>query len=90
MNYKITDKESSYRYERKFSISGLTNDEITSLVNINSSMFNFSFNKRIINNIYFDNFNLNNYHENVYKKISPNLTKEEERWLRDVTSPLEI
>lgn len=33
---------------------------------------------------------INNYHENVYKKISPNLTKEEERWLRDVTSPLEI
>ena len=82
MNYKIIDKESSYRYERKFSISGLSNDEITSLVNINSSMFNFSFNKRIINNIYFDNFNLNNYHENV--EGSTDRIKIRIRWYGDL------
>ena len=63
--YKIRNKKSSYRYERKFLINGLTTDEITSLVNVNSSMFNFAFKKRIINNIYFDNFNFNNYYDNV-------------------------
>ena len=63
--YKIRNKKSSYRYERKFLINGLTTDEITSLVNVNSSMFSFAFKKRIINNIYFDNFNFNNYYDNV-------------------------
>tara|TARA_B100001059_G_scaffold233661_1_gene274209 strand:+ start:434 stop:1123 length:690 start_codon:yes stop_codon:yes gene_type:complete len=84
MNYKIRDKESSYRYERKFLINDLTVDEITSLVNINSSMFNFSFNKRIINNIYFDNFNFNNYHENV--EGSTDRIKIRIRWYGDLFS----
>ena len=86
MNYKSIDKESPYRYERKFLINGLTTDEITSLVNIHSSMFNFSFNKRIINNIYFDNFNLNNYHENV--EGSTDRLKIRVRWYGDLFAPI--
>lgn len=31
---------------------------------------------------------LNSYHEEVYKKIAPNLTPEEAAWLKDVTKPV--
>ena len=31
---------------------------------------------------------VNNYHSNVYEKISPNLNKDEKQWLKFVTSPL--
>jgi SPX domain protein involved in polyphosphate accumulation len=58
-------KSPSYRYERKFHIKNLTKAEVVSLVNLNSSIFNFAFKSRIINNIYFDNFNFKNYFENV-------------------------
>jgi Xaa-Pro aminopeptidase len=31
---------------------------------------------------------INNYHNKVYKKISPNLSIEEKNWLKSVVSPL--
>ena len=86
MSYKIIDKESSFRYERKFLINGLSIDEITSLVNINSSMFNFSFKKRIINNIYFDDFNFTNYNENV--EGATDRIKIRIRWYGDLFAPI--
>ena len=86
MNYKIKEKESSYRYERKFAINGLSTDDIASVVNINSSIFKFSFKKRIINNIYFDDFNLNNYHENV--EGSTDRIKIRIRWYGDLFSQI--
>lgn len=63
--YNFKRKTPSYRYERKFHIKNLSREEVISLVSLNSSIFNFSFKKRIINNIYFDNFNFKNYFENV-------------------------
>ena len=31
---------------------------------------------------------IDEYHEEVYRRISPHLTKEEAEWLREVTLPL--
>ena len=86
MNYKIKDKVSPFRYERKFLINGLTTDKIVSIVNISSSIFKFSFKKRIINNIYFDDFNFTNYHENV--EGSTNRLKIRIRWYGDLFAPI--
>ena len=63
--YNFKRKHPSYRFERKFLINDLTKDEVVSLINLNSSIFNFTYNTRIISNIYFDNFNFKNYFENV-------------------------
>ena len=65
MKYRFKSKESVYRYEGKFLIQGLSTKEIESLVNVNPEMFQFSYYKRIVNNIYFDDFNLSNYHDNI-------------------------
>ena len=63
--YNFKRKNPSYRFERKFHINDLTKDEVISLINLNSSIFKFTYKTRIINNIYFDNFNFKNYFENV-------------------------
>ena len=31
---------------------------------------------------------LNNYHQEVYDKLAPNLDKDEQKWLKDITSNL--
>ena len=56
---------SDYRYERKFFITSLSKYEAVALVKLNSAMFTEIFHHRFVNNIYFDSFRLNNYHENV-------------------------
>jgi len=65
MKYKVKHSQPLYRFERKFLVTGLNTDEIEALVNINSLMFNYSYQRRTINNIYFDDFNFSNYHANV-------------------------
>ncbi|MGL5921132.1 MAG: M24 family metallopeptidase C-terminal domain-containing protein, partial [Bacteroidales bacterium] len=32
---------------------------------------------------------LNNYHQDVYAKLSPNLTEDEDRWLNEKTKPVQ-
>ena len=61
----MDNEMSEYRYERKFFISSLSTNEIISLVKLNSFQFSKIFEKRYVNNIYFDSFNLENYFDNV-------------------------
>lgn len=56
---------SEYRYERKFFIENLTKYEVESLVKLHPAIFFEIFNRRFVNNIYFDSFNLRNYFENI-------------------------
>ena len=61
---KIKDKNSKFRYERKFLIQNLSLNDVIHLINMNSSVFTNIYTKRRINNIYFDTINLKNYFEN--------------------------
>jgi hypothetical protein len=56
---------SDYRYERKFFITELSKYEVESIVKLHSAFFSKLYNKRFINNIYFDSYNFNNLRENV-------------------------
>jgi len=53
------------RYETKFRINYLNYHEIESLVKIHPAIFREIYNKRNINNIYFDTNDLSNYLDNV-------------------------
>ena len=55
----------NYRYERKFLISGLNSYEVESNINLHPAMFSEIFQKRSVNNIYFDSPELNNYFDNI-------------------------
>jgi len=52
------------RYERKFAVSGLTQPEIESVIRHHPALFSEIFCERYVNNIYFDSFDMNNYHDN--------------------------
>jgi len=55
----------NYRYERKFLISEITKQEVESIVNLHPAMFSEIFQKRSINNIYYDTPGLNCYFDNI-------------------------
>ncbi len=57
--------ETSYRYERKFNITGLSANEIESIVKNHPAMFSEIFHQRYINNIYFDDYNFSNFYQNI-------------------------
>ena len=61
MNINISD----FRYERKFFITALSKYEIESIVKMHPAFFSEIYNKRFVNNIYFDSFNYNNFRDNV-------------------------
>ena len=56
---------SDYRYERKFFIKELSRYEVESIVNLHPAIFSGIYRQRYVNNIYFDSFSLNSYHENI-------------------------
>jgi SPX domain protein involved in polyphosphate accumulation len=64
-NRSSLDIAANYRYERKFLISDLPKKDVVTIVKLNSYMFNEIFKYRMINNIYFDTNNLQNYYDNV-------------------------
>ncbi len=54
-----------YRYERKFLVTHLTENEIESIIKGHIALFSEIYSSRYINNIYFDSINLQNYFDSV-------------------------
>ena len=54
-----------WRFERKFVIDNMTFQQIEDFVLENSFLFSEIYNKRKINNIYFDDIKFSAYHENI-------------------------
>ena len=54
-----------WRFERKFVIDNMTFQQIEDFVLENSFLFSEIYNKRKINNIYFDDIKSSAYHENI-------------------------
>lgn len=63
----ITDilNPTNFRYERKFLISELDKYEIESIVKLHPAVFSEIYQKRFVNNIYFDSVDMSNYSDNV-------------------------
>jgi len=55
----------SFRYERKFHVTSLSRYEIESIVKTHPAIFSESYSPRYVNNIYFDSFCMNNFHDNL-------------------------
>lgn len=54
-----------YRYERKFVINNLTEEQIYYIIKINPLIFSRSYEDRYINNIYYDLLNCESYFNNI-------------------------
>jgi hypothetical protein len=54
-----------YRYENKFYISNLTKYEIESIIHFHPAFFSKLYQNRYVNNIYFDYYNFNSFHDNL-------------------------
>ena len=55
----------TWRYERKFVISELLQQEIELIIRFHPAMFSEIHQPRWVNNIYFDSFGARNYRDNV-------------------------
>jgi hypothetical protein len=55
----------SYRYERKFFVSEMSEYEIETMIKLHPAMFFEVYSPRYINNLYFDSFALKNYFDSV-------------------------
>lgn len=78
-NYTELKKQ---RYERKFIHNSLQTKGIEQIIKINSGNFKEIYNKRYINNIYFDSESLSNYYENLSGKAERK--KVRIRWYGDL------
>ena len=58
-------EKSRYRYERKFVIRDQSFQKVENLVKMHPAVFRQTFQRRFVNNIYFDSYNYKNYFENV-------------------------
>ena len=86
MAYNMVYQASDYRYERKYYISDLTSQEITSIVRFNPSIFNEIYTRRYINNIYLDNHSCDCYNSNVDGDLDR--TKYRIRWYGELFGQL--
>lgn len=55
----------TWRYERKFVISELSQQEIELIIRFHPAMFSEIYHPRWVNNIYFDSFGAQNYRDNI-------------------------
>jgi len=55
----------NFRYERKFFINGVDRPFIETKLKFQPAMFKEIYHERMVNNIYFDSFNLKHYHDNL-------------------------
>ena len=77
----------NFRYERKFFISGLTKTEVEKIINFHPAMFFEIFQKRLVNNIYFDSSELNSYYDNINGDL--NRIKTRIRWYGELFGEIE-
>lgn len=74
--------EPEFRYERKFLIEDLSQEQVESIIKIHPALFNEIYYERYINNIYLDSPNMKSYLDNV-DGISERL-KTRIRWYGDM------
>jgi len=55
----------NYRYERKFFIRDLSLEKVIKIIKLHPAVFSEIYPPRVINNIYYDSFNYNNYTQNM-------------------------
>jgi len=55
----------NFRYERKFYIEGFPAKDVESMLKLHPAIFKEIYHERIVNNIYFDSFDLRHYFENI-------------------------
>ncbi len=82
MEKKRKYTSSQFRFERKFFITQLSSLDIEYIIKVNPAIFSEIFNKRNVNNIYFDTLNLDNYLENI--EGEKNRKKIRIRWYGDL------
>ena len=70
------------RYERKFHVEDLSFDEVKNIIELNTKNFRQAYSNRYINNIYFDDFEMNNYKDNI--EGNTNRKKVRIRWYGDL------
>jgi len=61
----MKEELSDFRYEKKFVTEDLNESEIRHLIRLNPAVFSEIFHERVVNNIYLDSIDLENYSENV-------------------------
>ena len=54
-----------YRYERKFSIAEISRHEVESIVRFHPAMFSEIYQRRFVNNLYFDSLQMKHYFDNI-------------------------
>lgn len=59
------DQQEPLRYERKYLISDYDFSEVEQFIKFHPACFSEIFQKRKVNNIYFDTLGMNNYHDNL-------------------------
>jgi hypothetical protein len=81
------DPTPSSRYERKFLVSGLTADEVASLIRFHPAVFSEIYHPRFVNSLYLDSPDLRNYFDNV--DGIKNRVKVRIRWYGDLFGQVE-
>ena len=61
----MISNQQDFRYEKKILINHLIKDQVRSIARLNPFVLKKSYHPRFINNIYFDNSNLQLYHSSV-------------------------
>lgn len=61
----MKENQELYRYERKFLIVDYSCSEVEQFIKFHPACFSEIFQKRRVNNIYFDTLGMDNYHDNV-------------------------
>jgi len=84
---RVANSSNDYRYERKFSVSGLSKFEVELLVKLHPAMFSEIYYQRYINNIYFDAPNMRHYFDNIHGLN--NRMKIRIRWYGDLFGVIE-
>lgn len=74
--------DKTFRYERKFIVPYLEKDEVLQLISSNSYFFREIFYQRQVNNIYFDNLDMDSYFDNVLGNADR--TKIRIRWYGEI------
>lgn len=76
----------SYRYERKFLITDLTEGEVRAIVRHHPALIREIYERRWVNNIYLDSPFLHSYHDNV--EGAPDRVKARVRWYGEMFGPV--
>ena len=75
---QIKEQSEPLRYERKFLITDYSHSDVEQILKFHPACFSEIFHQRMVNNIYFDTFGMNNFYDNIDGEIKR--TKVRIRW----------